>query len=85
MLPRTEEEFERAKGLVVEAICGGLESPAADRRPSLVESPPMENDLVKRLVWSGLLAGVGALTTIVANRIATVIWVRVFDEDPPID
>jgi hypothetical protein len=43
----------------------------------------MENDLVKRLVWSGLLAGVGALTTIVANRIATAIWVRVFDEDPP--
>ena len=43
----------------------------------------MENDLVKRLVWSGLLAGVGALTTIVANRIATAIWVRVFHEDPP--
>jgi TetR/AcrR family fatty acid metabolism transcriptional regulator len=26
VLPRTEEEYERAKGLVVEAICGGLES-----------------------------------------------------------
>jgi TetR/AcrR family fatty acid metabolism transcriptional regulator len=25
-LPRTDEEYERAKGLVVEAICGGLES-----------------------------------------------------------
>ena len=43
----------------------------------------MSNDLTKRLLWSGLLAGVGALTTIVANRIATVIWVKVFDEDPP--
>jgi hypothetical protein len=43
----------------------------------------MENDLVKRLVWSGLLAGVGALTTVVAQRLATVIWVRLFDEDPP--
>jgi hypothetical protein len=43
----------------------------------------MDNDLVKRLMWSGLLAGVGALSTIVASRIATVIWVRVFDEDPP--
>ena len=43
----------------------------------------MENDLVKRLVWSGLLAGVGALTTLVADRIATAIWIRVFDEDPP--
>ena len=43
----------------------------------------MENDLVKRLVWSGLLAGVGALTTIVAQRLAAAIWVRLFDEDPP--
>jgi AcrR family transcriptional regulator len=30
LLPRTEEEFERAKGLVVDAICGGLESPVAN-------------------------------------------------------
>jgi TetR/AcrR family transcriptional regulator, fatty acid metabolism regulator protein len=29
VLPRTEEEFERAKELVVEAICGGLESTGA--------------------------------------------------------
>ena len=43
----------------------------------------MGNDLTKRLMWSGLLAGVGALTTVVANRIATVIWQKVFDEDPP--
>ena len=43
----------------------------------------MGSDLSKRLMWSGLLAGVGALTTIIANRIATVIWVRVFGEDPP--
>ncbi len=28
VLPRTDEEYERAKGLVVEAICGGLESSA---------------------------------------------------------
>ena len=26
VLPRTDEEYENAKGLVVEAICGGLES-----------------------------------------------------------
>jgi hypothetical protein len=43
----------------------------------------MTNDVVKRLAWSGLLAAVGALTTIVANKIASAIWVRIFDEDPP--
>ena len=43
----------------------------------------MDNDVVKRLMWSGLLAGVGALVSIVANRIATAVWVKIFDEDPP--
>jgi hypothetical protein len=43
----------------------------------------MSNDLTKRLMWSGLLAGIGALTTIVANRVATVIWIKIFDEEPP--
>lgn len=47
--------------------------------------PPMQNDLTKRLMWSGLLAGVGALTSIVATRIATEIWTRVFKENPPVD
>ena len=45
----------------------------------------MQNDLTKRLLWTGLVAGVGALSSIVANRLATEIWVRVFKEDPPID
>jgi hypothetical protein len=43
----------------------------------------MENEMVKRLVWSGLLAGVGALSTIVAQRAAAMIWRRLFDEEPP--
>jgi hypothetical protein len=43
----------------------------------------MQNEVVKRLVWSGLLAGLGALATVVTTRVATVIWVRVFGEDPP--
>ena len=86
VLPRGDEEYERAKDLVVEAICGGLENGATSRSGRVWLNPaPMDNDIVKRLMWGGLLAGVGALTTIVANRIATVIWVRVFKEDPPID
>jgi hypothetical protein len=43
----------------------------------------MDNDLVKRLMWTGLLAGTGAVVSIVANRLATVIWIRIFNEDPP--
>jgi hypothetical protein len=39
--------------------------------------------LAKRLMWSGLLAGTGALASVAANRAATLIWKRVFSEDPP--
>jgi hypothetical protein len=43
----------------------------------------MNNDLARRLMWSGLLAGTGALASIVAHRLAEAIWVRIFNEDPP--
>ena len=52
-------------------------------RDVCLNQAPMQNQHVKQLMWAGLLAGVGALTTIVANRIAEQIWVRVFKEDPP--
>jgi hypothetical protein len=43
----------------------------------------MEGDLVKRLMWSGLLAGLGVLANIATIRTAALIWRRLFDEDPP--
>jgi hypothetical protein len=43
----------------------------------------MDNDLVKRLVWSGLLAGTGALASIAAARMASLIYRRIYNEDPP--
>jgi hypothetical protein len=42
-----------------------------------------ESPLVKRLLWSGLLAGLGALSSVVTGRVATAIWKRVFHEEPP--
>jgi hypothetical protein len=41
------------------------------------------DQMMKRLMWSGLLAATGALAAIAANRMAVVIWRRLFDEDPP--
>jgi hypothetical protein len=43
----------------------------------------MENDVVRRLMWSGLLAGLSALSGVVAQRVAARVWRRVFDEEPP--
>jgi len=43
----------------------------------------VDNDLVKRLAWSGLLAATGALASIAASRVAALLYRRIFDEDPP--
>jgi hypothetical protein len=42
-----------------------------------------DNEMVKRLAWSGLVAGVGALASIATTRVAAVIYRRIFGEDPP--
>jgi hypothetical protein len=43
----------------------------------------MQNEVTKRLMWSGLLAGMGAIAYIVTTRLAVMIWRRAFGEDPP--
>jgi hypothetical protein len=43
----------------------------------------VDNDLVRRLIWTGLLAGIGALASVVATRTAAVVYRRIFNEEPP--
>jgi hypothetical protein len=43
----------------------------------------MDNEHVKRLMWSALLAGLGAVASILTTRAAAMIWRRAFGEDPP--
>jgi len=43
----------------------------------------VENDLVRRLLWAGMVAASGALASLLANRVAAAVWVRVFKEEPP--
>jgi len=43
----------------------------------------VENELVRGLLWAGLLAVAGALASLVARRGAEAVWLRVFDEEPP--
>jgi hypothetical protein len=42
-----------------------------------------ESPLVKRLLWSGIVAGIGALASLLSTRVAALIWMRVFGEEPP--
>jgi len=43
----------------------------------------MQSVMVKRLMWQGLLAAIGALVAVIADRAAATVWRQVFDEDPP--
>jgi len=43
----------------------------------------VDNEIVKRLVWSGLLAASGAVASIVATKAAAVLFRRIYAEDPP--
>ena len=43
----------------------------------------MDNEIVRRLVWSGMLAASGAIASIVATRVSAILYRRLFDEDPP--
>ena len=42
-----------------------------------------DNEIVKRLVWSGLLAGIGAAASIATTKLAAIVWRKIYDEDPP--
>jgi hypothetical protein len=43
----------------------------------------MENELIKKMMWSGLLTAIGALASILTQRAASAVWRRLFDEEPP--
>jgi hypothetical protein len=43
----------------------------------------MDNEIVRRLLWSGVLTASSALASIAAARLAAIVWRRVFNEDPP--
>lgn len=43
----------------------------------------MDSDISRKLVWSGLLAASGALASILATRLASILYRRIYDEDPP--
>ncbi len=42
-----------------------------------------DNEHVKRLMYTALLAGLGSLASVATSRAAALIWTRVFREDPP--
>jgi hypothetical protein len=72
--------------LHVRPLASTIRFPPARRR-LLIRTPRLramsDNEMVKRLAWAGLVAGVGALASIITSRVAAMIYRRVFGEDPP--
>ena len=67
---RRRHDLRRPRGARVGTVC-------------LTPATMTDNEMVKRLMWSGLLAALGSLATIATTRLAHLIWVRAFGEDPP--
>ena len=82
-----ELPFMATEELIVRAVRAGGDRQAAHeviRRHSVAAARAMkDNDMVKRLMWSGLLAALGAAASIATTKVAHLIWVRAFGEDPP--
>lgn len=43
----------------------------------------LDSDIIRRLIWAGMLAATGALATVAAHRLSEALYKRVFNEDPP--
>lgn len=43
----------------------------------------MENEVIRRIAWSGILAGCGAIASIAAHKVAEQIYIKLFGEEPP--
>jgi hypothetical protein len=42
-----------------------------------------DTDILRRLIWGGILAVIGALASVAAHRVSAVIYRRAFNEEPP--
>ena len=43
----------------------------------------MDSDIIRRLIWAGMLAATGALATVAAHRFSGAVYRRLFNEEPP--
>jgi hypothetical protein len=51
--------------------------------PNDIVKSSMDNEIVRKLTWSAMLTVSSALASLLAARLAAVVYRRVFDEDPP--
>ncbi len=43
----------------------------------------MDNEILRRLLWAGVVAASSAIASLAATKAANIVWVRVFNEEPP--
>jgi hypothetical protein len=48
------------------------------------QAPRQSKAMLRKLTWTALYAGLGALATLAARRVATRVWRIATGEDPPV-
>ena len=43
----------------------------------------MQNEMIRKIVWAGMMAASGALATVAAHQVSEKLYRHLFDEDPP--
>ena len=43
----------------------------------------MDNEIVRKLIWSGMLTASSAVASLLAARATGMLYRRIFNEDPP--
>ena len=82
LLPRGDAEYEQAKELVVETICGGLDRRSGDRREIGCRA---DGQRASSSASSGPACSPGSARSPRSRprSVAAMIWRRAFGEDPP--
>ena len=78
VIPASDADFDAGQG-----TCGDDDLRRSRAAIGKVANRVWKTRWSEDLLWSGVLAASSALASIVAARLAAILWRRVFDEDPP--
>jgi hypothetical protein len=80
------EQLEHARELLPTSIPIGLRNGSSDDKddePTRLQVPGSQPNMIKRMLWAGLVAGMMAGGGLLARRVSAMIWRQAMREEPP--